>query len=243
MISSVPFLIGLCLFGVTILALPYYCVLTYREKSKRTLVYKLSLCALFVVTAFLSVAQAGGFAGLPGFLRMQLIGVCLGVAGDAILGASERMKFFVIGSTTFGVGHIFYIIAFSMAAYALIPGYQWFNMMEIGIFLVIYCVELLIILLAHPPFHKLFIPMFAYYAVQALMFTKTLGLSLRLFYAAPALLLLPAGGLLFVLSDYMLGMMRFKIHEKTPAFKTFCTASYFIAQMFLALGAHALLYV
>ena len=75
------------------------------------------------------------------------------------------------------------------------------------------------------------------------MLCKTLAIAIHLFSAQPALWLFPAGAVLFVLSDYMLGMMRFKICEKTPAFKTFCTASYFVAQMCLALGAHALLYI
>ena len=240
MLHSVPFIIGLCLAGLTVIGLPYYCVLTYNEKSKRTLIYKMSLCSLFVVTILLTFAQAGGIQYLPRFILVQILGVFLGIVGDVILGASERMKYFVIGSVTFGVGHIVYIVAFSMAAYALIPDYHWFNALEIGVFLFVYGIELLIVLVKRPPFHKLFLAMFAYYAVQAVMLTKTLVICVSLFSEQPLLVLLPAGAILFVLSDYMLGMMRFKICKKTPVFKTFCTASYFVAQMCLALGAHVL---
>ena len=70
-------------------------------------------------------------------------------------------------------------------------------------------VVLLIALLRRPPFHKLFIPMFAYYFIISLMVAKACGLGLRMMGTAPAMVMLPIGAGFFLCSDYMLGMMRF----------------------------------
>ena len=82
--------------------------------------------------------------------------------------------------------------------------------------------------------------MFAYYAIVSLMAAKAFGLTVRLAQTHPALWMLPAGALLFVFSDYALGLMRFKVMKRSVLTKTLCTASYFFAQMLMALAAFTL---
>ena len=234
---SAPLIVALVFAGVTVCALPYYCVITYRGKSMLTLVYKMCLAALFVIGGLMALCAA---PDKHNYMAFMFVGFCLSFVGDFILGKFERMKFFVIGSCTFGVAHAFYITALSLALKQLVPEYHWFNGAEVGFFTAIYALMLLIMLWRKPPFHKLFIPMFMYYAVVLLMATKAFGLAVRLGGDMPALWMYPIGAMLFVGSDYTLGMMRFKVLPKTVMIKTFCTASYFIAQMLLVLASFSL---
>ena len=55
---SVPFILALVLAGITVCALPYYCVITYRGKSSITLIYKMCLSGLFVIAGLLAVCAA-----------------------------------------------------------------------------------------------------------------------------------------------------------------------------------------
>ena len=234
---SVPFIVTLALAGVTVCALPYYCVITYRGKSTLTLVYKMCLSALFVTGGLLAWIAA---PEKRRYMAFMFFGFVLSFVGDYILGKFDRMKMFVIGSCTFGVAHAFYITALSLAVQYLKAEYRWFNGAELGFFAAVFSLMLLVMLWRNPPFHKLFIPMFMYYAVVLLMATKAFGLALQLGGDDPMLWMYPAGAMLFVASDYTLGMMRFKVLPKTVALKTFCTASYFVAQMLLVLASFAL---
>ena len=231
---TVPFILSLVLAGITVCALPYYCVLTYRGKSNVTLWYKMGLASLFVLAGLLALCAAPEKHSYMFFLFAAF---AMSFAGDYILGKYDRMKMFVIGSVTFAVAHAFFITSFSLAVQSRLWDYSWFNGAEIGFFAAIYALMLLIMLWRKPLFHKLFIPMFIYYAVVLLMATKAFGVALRLGSEAPALWMLPIGGLLFVASDYTLGLMRFKVLPKTVVIKTFCTASYFVAQMLIALAS------
>lgn len=227
------FIAALALAGVMVCALPYYCVLTYRGKSKTTLKYKMALSSLFVLTAALSVLSV---PDKKPYMIFYLVGCFVCFIGDFILGSSERMKWFVIGSCTFGAAHAFFITSFSLAAKALIPGYKWCNGIELGFYIALYALEVLIMVWRRPPFHKLFIPMFAYYAVIMLMVCKAFGLSVCLIAGAPTLVMLLIGAILFICSDYMLGLMRFNVLRRSVLTKSFCTVSYFAAQMLIALS-------
>ena len=228
---------AIALAVVMVFAMPYYCVLTYRAKSKSTLIYKMFLSTLFVAGALISLVSASvrkpyDYLLVAGFLLCWI--------GDYILGRSERMTVFLIGSAAFTAGHAFFITSFSLAASALIPHYHWFNGVELGFFAAIYALEFLLMFWRRPPFHKLYFAMFTYYAVVLLMAAKAFGLAIRLYGNAPGLLMFPIGALLFVLSDYLLGMMRFKILRRTVTTKSTCTISYFAAQMLMVFASFTL---
>ena len=231
---SVLFVIALCLAGIAALILPYYCMLTYRGKTQKTLILKMILSSTFAISAILavfSVKARGAYA------YIMLAGFLVSVAGDYLLGKSERMRVFVAGSCCFAAAHILYIIALSLASRTILSGQiRWFNGMEAGIYIALVSAVLLIALLRRPPFHKLFIPMFAYYFILCLMVTKAFGLGIRWVGDFPSMIMLPIGAAFFLCSDYMLGMMRFKMHARNVPFKTFCTASYFAAQTLMALS-------
>ncbi len=227
------FITGLILAGVTALAMPYYCKITYKGKSNLTLAVKMILSTLFVVTAILAVFS---YSPRQGFMYVFPVGFIACYVGDYILGKSDRSKDFVAGSCCFAVGHIVYAVAFSMAQKKLFPEIGWFNGFEVGVFVAVVCLMLLIILLKKPAVDPLFIAMFIYCLLAALMLTKATGLAFRMLPDAPAMILAPIGGVCFLCSDYMLGMMRFRMHGKTVVFKSVCTVLYYAAQMLIALS-------
>ena len=170
-----------------------------------------------------------------------LAGFAADYIGDYILGKSERTSDFIAGSCLFAVGHILYIVGISMAEKYLFPQVLWLNGFEAGVFLAVICVMLLILLVKKPAFEPMLALMFVYCMIVTLMISKAAGLAVRMLPDAPSMLLLPAGAVCFLFSDYTLGMMRFKMHEKTIAFKSACTATYFAAQTMIALSMFTLI--
>lgn len=232
------FITGLVFAGVTAMTMPYYCKITFDAKDKRTLTVKMILSSLFLLTAILSLFSC---RPVHGHMFVMLLGFLFGYVGDYILGKSDRASLFAAGSCCFAVGHILYAVAFSMVREKLFPDVKWFNGLEIGVFLAITALMLLIIVLKKPAFDPLFWPMFVYCLIATLMVTKATGLAVRLFPQAHAILMAPIGAGCFLLSDYMLGMMRFKMHDKTYAFKSVCTVSYYVAQTLMALTMFTLI--
>lgn len=234
---TAPFIIALVIAAIVAACMPYYCKITFPGKNKTTLIFKMGLSLLFVLTAVLAVTTAHStFA----YSYIMLGGFVCSFVGDFFLGKSEKLKYFVIGSSFFAGAHILYIVAFSLAAKLLTPWISWFNGMEIGIYLALLSLMALIFLLKKPPFHKLLLGMFAYLCLIALMVTKAFGLGIRLLAVFPATVMLPLGALFFICSDFTLSMMRFKMHARTKPFKAFSTVSYFVAQMLLALSLFTL---
>ena len=234
-----PLLIAsLVMAGMTALVLPYYCKITYPGKSTATIVTKMCLAAMFFLSSVFVVIAA---PVKTDYVYIQLIAFLMCVAGDYILGSSDRMRMFVFGSLCFAAAHVLFITAFSRISKAFFPQIPWWNGLDLGVFLVYASVMVLIFVVRKPPFHKLFIPMFIYFFLVALMASKAAGLGIRMLSSAPAMAMLPVGGLLFLASDFTLGMLRFKVHPKTVPFKSFCTASYFVAQMLIVLSMHVMI--
>ena len=123
----------------------------------------------------------------------------------------------------------------------LFPTIGWWNGFEIGVFLTIAALMLLIIVIKKPAFDPLLWPMFVYCLIATLMVTKATGLAVRAMAKTPAILMAPIGAICLLYSDYTLGMMRFKMHDKTIVFKSACTASYYVAQTLMALTMFTLI--
>ena len=232
------FITGLVLAGMTAVLMPYYCKITFNGKDKWTLTVKMILSSMFLLTAILALFSN---PVRQNYMYVMLFGFVADYIGDYVLGKSERTSDFIVGSCLFAVGHVLYIVGISMAEKRLFPDVLWWNGFEMGIFLAIACVMLLILVLKKPAFDPLLVPMFVYCLIAALMLSKAVGLAVRMLPGVPAMLLLPAGAVCFLFSDYTLGMMRFKMHEKTIAFKSACTVTYFVAQMLIALSMFTLI--
>ena len=229
-----PLLIAsLVLAGIMVLVMPYYCKITFDGQSKKTLSVKMFLSSLFVLTAIFALFSV---KVRQGYMYVMLLGFVMGNIGDYLLGRSDRLRDFLIGTGFFAAGHVSYIVAFSLAMHRLFPAVGWWNGAEIGLYLVIVCTVALILVLKKPKFHKLLVILFVYFMLIALMVTTAAGLGVRKMSGAPGMVMLPIGALLFLGSDYMLGMMHFKMHRKTLAYKSVCSAIYFLGQELIALS-------
>lgn len=235
---NILFIIGLVCAAVTALLMPYYCKITYDGKDKWTLTVKMLLSSLFLLTAILSLFS---HEVRQNYMFVMLAGFIMGYVGDYILGKSDSAVFFATGSCCFAAGHVLYAVAFYMAQTRLFPQIGWWNRFEVGLFVTIVAVMLLIIVVKKPAFDPLFWPMFVYCLIATTMVTKAAGLAFRTFSIAPSMIMAPIGALCFLYSDYTLGMMRFKMHDKTYVFKSACTASYYVAQTLMALSMFTLI--
>ena len=231
-------IVSLVLAGVMVLVMPYYCKITFDGQSKKTLSVKMFLSSLFVLTAILSLFTS---KSLHSYMFVMLLGFVLDFVGDYLLGRSDHIRDFLIGTGFFAAGHVSYIVAFSLAMRRLYPGVGWWNGAEIGLYLVIVCTVALILVLKKPKFHKLLVTLFVYFMLIALMVTKAAGLGIRRMPGAPGMVMLPIGALLFLGSDYMLGMMHFHMHQKTLPYKSVCSAIYFFGQELIALSMFTLI--
>ena len=234
-----PLLIAsLVLSGIMVLVMPYYCKITFDGQSKKTLTVKMFLSSLFVLTAILSLFSV---KARHGYMYVMLLGFVMGFVGDYLLGRSDHLRDFLIGTGFFAAGHLSYIVAFSLAMRHLYPAIGWWNGAEIGLYVVLVCAVALILVLKKPKFHKLLVILFVYFMLIALMVTKAAGLGVRMLGEAPAMAMLPVGAALFLGSDYMLGMMHFKMHERTLPYKSVCSAIYFFGQQLIALSMFSLI--
>lgn len=220
--------------ALTLLLLPYYCKITFYGKTSKTLILKMFQSLLFLLTAVFAVVASDNF--YP-FAFIMLGGFCLSAVGDFFLGKSEGSKVFLIGAAFFASAHVAYITAFSLASRSFFPRVGWFNVIEIFVYIALICSLALLCMARKPRFHKLFLPMCIYFCVLCLMVTKAFGLGFRLAVAGsePAVLL-PIGAILFLSSDTTLGMMRFKMAKRTFTLRSYCSCSYFIGQLLMAVS-------
>ena len=84
-------------------------------------VFKALTSVLFVLTGILATGERKSGSA---YARLVLVGLALGCAGDILLELSnlEGELYFVLGLSTFALGHVFYLIAFFRKT-----RFQWFN--------------------------------------------------------------------------------------------------------------------
>ena len=218
--------------AVVLLLLPYYCRITFVGKNSKTLILKMVQSTMFLLTAVLAVTASENF--YP-FAFVMLAGFVFSVFGDCFLGKNEGSKMFLVGSLFFLLAHISYITAFSLATRMFLPKVPWFNVIDTFVYITLICASVLLCLIRRPRFHRLLLPMLVYFGTLCLMVAKAFGLGFRLAVAGEnGALLLSAGAMLFLTSDTTLGMMRFKMAKRTFFIRTYCSCSYFVAQLLMA---------
>ena len=171
-------------------------------------------------TAFLAVAIGAG-AFRSGYGRIVFAGLCFSWFGDMfLLGSSQQL--FLAGLTSFLLGHIAYIVAFTLRG---ING-KW----SLSAFLPILAVSLAVTLWLTPyvaPY--LLVAVWIYTLVISLMVVAAIGTR-----GADGPLLIPVGAILFYFSDLSVATMQFT----EPAFPTYIWGLpfYYTGQLLLALS-------
>lgn len=217
-----------------VVSLPYYCKITFKGKTKKTLILKMFQSMMFVIASIMaSVANEGFFL----FNVFLIAGFCLSAVGDYFLGKGEGSKLFLIGAAFFLSAHVMYITGFSLASRMLFPDTGWFNVIEVSVYCALLSALVLLCMARNPRFHKLLVPMIVYFSVLCLMVTKAFGLGMRLMTAGEyGAFILPLGAFFFLCSDTTLSMMRYKMAKRTLFMRSFSSSTYFLGQIFMALS-------
>lgn len=150
-------------------------------------------------------------------------GLVFALIGDILLMMPENR--FVLGIGSFAVTHAFYIVAFiSVAGLALIN--------PSAIPLILFAVIMTRFL--WPGLRKsLQIPVLAYIVLTSIMAVQAIGAALELEGASPAIA--AAGAILFLASDTMLAIDRFRVPFK--AAQALALYTYWLGQLLIALSA------
>ncbi len=101
------FLIPLILGFMT---LPFFLKAMWPQKTKKSLLLKMTCSTFFVFTGFLI---AWGSQNKGTYAKLMLVGLVLGWLGDFFLHVKNTEVYFIFGLASFLLGHIFYISAFS----------------------------------------------------------------------------------------------------------------------------------
>lgn len=189
----------------------------FQYEQKRTLLYLFKpLTMVFII----AIALSQSFPPQTHYQRAVILGLIFSLAGDVFLVNHER---FIHGLVSFLIAHLFYIAAFVL----FVPS-SWLFASALP---VLVCLALMLCALwSH--LGKMKIPVVIYTIVIALMGWQSIN---RWFVIGDAKAALAAfGALLFMVSDSILAINKFKYNFRTA--QLFLLTTYFIAQWLIALS-------
>lgn len=211
---------------------PLYVKKCWPEKNKTSLLIKMICSTLFVTAAVCAMLYSGNKST---FAYIMLGGFCLSWVGDFFLHVNSKKSSFIIGFSSFFFAHILYTTAYCV--YMAEKGESFFNLWQAVALAVIYAIALLVAHFSNLRLGKIRVPAMVYAFVLGLMFIKavSLGVLLSADGFSVGLVTLSAGALSFVLSDASLIYIYFG-DKKSFGFKFFNSATYFAAQILLAVS-------
>lgn len=189
----------------------------YQPTRRNVYIFKPLTTILIILLAI-----AGNGNVQPAYKWLVVAGLVLCLAGDVFLMLPER--YFLPGLGSFLAGHWFYIAAFSASVGFV---FSWWLLPLLVYGGVIYA-------LLHPHLGKMRVPVIAYVATILLMAWQALG-RWDLLASLPALLA-ATGAMLFVVSDSVLALDRFR--NKFGSARVIVLSTYWLAQWFIAYSVH-----
>ncbi len=206
--------------------------------SWRKTEYILKPASMAMVILWTCVAAGWMFEAL---LILFIFGQTAGLAGDIFLMLSPR--WFLAGLASFLVGHLFYI---GLIGRQIITATREFGLNHYAVWWVVLIIIIWAVMLRF--FYRIVIPeaprlkMLRYFWVLVQVYAWILGILVMVSFLlvtipanySPAMLFLPAGALLFFISDSLLAYDRFT--RKTPAIRLWVMVTYHLAQFGLAAG-------
>ncbi|MCR5150640.1 MAG: lysoplasmalogenase [Clostridiales bacterium] len=184
--------------------------------------------------SFISVAFSGYYFNPvnPAYFVLVSFGLIFGLMGDVLLGIKEiaptfRSKLIIFGTSSFLVGHIFYLVSFvSIGGFGLIPVVVGVLGSVLGI---------AIIKTTHARVDKKMAAVLAfYYGILFIKLAVTVMnyIKMRDFSSVFTV----AGCLLFIISDTCLSFVYFTPVKKKNTFVTAELATYYVAQIAISLS-------
>lgn len=219
------------------LFVPWFLKAMWPNPTKKSLLLKMICASLFVAVGVLSMYISDNFSK---FAILMLIGLIFGWMGDFFLHVNTTSTCFAIGFSFFLIGHIIYIADYVKTLSAMFPGYNHFNLIEVGLIaglLVAALVGAIKLKLNMSAFVKISIG--TYFLILAIMFVKASALGFNYMltgvpYGWLGFLALCLGSLDFLVSDVLIGIIIFGGKKKNYPLKIVNIVTYFVAQVLLA---------
>ena len=214
---------------------PLFLKAQWPQKTRKSLILKMTCSTLFVAVAVLSVFLAGN---ITRYAVLMLVALCFGWVGDYFLHAKSSQTYFIIGALSFLIGHIIFIVAYlhALKAYGAVRVLElWHVIGMIAVLGIAIAIGLKMRIKFTPAALKYGILVYA--VALTFMFLKASELGYRAFAASGSvlpLLVLAFGSLFFLLSDSSLGVILFCGQKDNRPLKVFNIATYFAGQVLLA---------
>ena len=186
----------------------------YRGALRETYIFKPLTMVFIILIAFLTDVRV-----TPVYKYLIIGGLCVSLLGDIFLMLPPRM--FLPGLVSFLVAHLFYIAAFTLTGAGALPSVWLIPFLLYGCFMFWVLSGYL---------GKLRIPVASYMLVILLMGSQALSRWLRTDQAGSGSAAL--GALLFIASDSLLAVNRFK--GKSRHAPLYVMSTYYSAQWFIA---------
>lgn len=236
MVLKAAFLMCLVLEAVFV---PWFLKAMWPQKCFKSLVLKMICATLFVAVGVLSIFISGNKSG---YALTMLAGLVFGWIGYYFLHAKPSNVYFVIGFSSFLIGHLVYIAAYMSTLPKRFPEYGHFNLPEFiagaVIVIVSYIFAVYVIKMKfNPKPVKYAVALYAVILVTMFLKASVLGVKLWLSGASNglwAMLVLVIGSLFFVMSDASLAVILFGGKNKSYPLKIFNIVTYFWGQILLA---------
>jgi uncharacterized membrane protein YhhN len=217
---------------------PQYLIALWPEKNEKSLKLKMICSGLFVLLALCATEIAGGFNEYAVFM---VLGALFGFLGDYFLHAKGTVKYFITGLSSFLIGHIMYLAAFSTSLLKRFSNYSFFSIRRIALYIALISLIFFITNKYKNHFKKkiLFVAVSLYAVVIVFMLGKAATLGFNYFhnnleFRVAVLILLTAGSLLFFISDFTLALLMFGGKKHNYTLKKFNITTYFLAQALLS---------
>lgn len=217
---------------------PQYLIALWPEKNVKSLKLKMICSGLFVLSSLCATEIAGGFTEYALFM---VLGALFGFLGDYFLHAKGTVKYFITGLSSFLIGHIMYLIAFSTILFKRCSNYSLFSIRRAVVYISLFLIMFIFAYKHKERFKKkvLFIAVSLYAVIIVFMLGKASALGFNYIknsfeYGAAVFALLVVGALLFVMSDLTLTLLLFGGKKHNYSLKKFNIATYFSAQILLS---------
>lgn len=189
------------------------------ENKLFSLIFKGTTSLIFLITGLYYFIN---FTSDNTFGTLIIIGLIFGLIGDLFLVYINDKKCFVLGLSSFFIGHIFYVIAFLLKTEIV-----YYDFFIIGFILIF---ALSFFKFYKLEFKQLKVPVYAYTFIISIMQTKALSIvfSFELAIMFPILI----GSILFVMSDMILAYTTFK--KYTHFLSALNLITYYFGQLLIA---------
>lgn len=195
----------------------------YRGDNRQVYVWKPLSTVLVIVIALLALTQP---EGRPAFTLWVTAGLILSLGGDVAL-MFESSRAFLAGLVLFLLAHVVYAIGFTL--------FNGFHPEDLITAVALFLVAIPIYLYLRPGLGRMHLPVVIYIVVILVMVHRALSTFFGDTFNTGQAWLLSVGAILFLLSDVLLAINRFRQPFKTARLRLYL---YYAGQLLIALAPH-----